>query len=165
MKSNKLLIYIIIIILILSNLFFIFKYNNIYNNNKNNIDTVEVVRVDTFIKKDTVTKWYPKPVKVEVKDTIFIHSDSIQQSGDSILLPREEKTYTDDSTYNVRISGFKPKLDEISVYPRTIYITKEKTLEIEKKQRFTWGIQGGFGYGLINRKPDFFIGVGGQYNF
>lgn len=164
MKSNKLLIY-IIIILILSNLFFIFKYNNIYNKLNNNIDTVEIVKVDSFIKKDTL--YYPKPYPkiIRVVDTMYIDKDSIQQEGDSILLPREEKTYTDDSTYNVRISGFQPILEDITVYPRTMYITKEKTLEIEKKQRFTWGIQGGFGYGLINRKPDFFIGVGCQYNF
>lgn len=161
----KKIIYIIIFLLLISIIFNIIYYNK-YNNilyNKNNIDSI--VRVDTFIDVDTV--YYPKPVPkiVKVVDTMYIDKDSIQQEGDSILLPREEKTYTDDSTYNVRISGFQPILEEISVYPRTIYITKEKTLEIEKKQRFTWGIQGGFGYGLINRKPDFFIGVGGQYNF
>lgn len=164
----KNIIYIIIFLLLISiifNIIYFNKYNNISNNKNNNIDTVEIVKVDTFIKKDTL--YYPKPVPkiVRVVDTMYIDKDSIQQEGDSILLPREEKTYTDDSTYNVRISGFQPILEDITVYPRTIYITKEKTLEIEKKQRFTWGIQGGFGYGLINRKPDFFIGVGGQYNF
>lgn len=163
MKNILYIIIISIILSILFNLIYI-KYNNI-DNNKNIIDTVEIIKVDSFIKKDTL--YYPKPVPkiIRVVDTMYIDKDSIQQEGDSILLPREEKTYTDDSTYNVRISGFQPILEDITVYPRTMYITKEKTLEIEKKQRFTWGIQGGFGYGLINRKPDFFIGVGGQYNF
>lgn len=161
----KKIIYIIIFLLLISIIFNIIYYNK-YNNilyNKNNIDSI--VRVDTFIDVDTV--YYPKPVPkiVKVVDTMYIDKDSIQQEGDSILLPREEKTYTDDSTYNVRISGFQPILEDITVYPRTIYITREKTVTVAKKQRFTWGIQGGFGYGLINRKPDFFIGVGGQYNF
>lgn len=160
MKSNKLLIYNILLFLLISIIF-----NIIYYIKYNNIDTVEIVKVDSFIKVDTVTKWYPKPVEVKVRDTIYLSTDSVKTEGDSILLPREEKTYTDDSTYNVRISGFQPILEDITVYPRTMYITKEKTLETEKKQRFTWGIQGGFGYGLINRKPDFFIGIGGQYNF
>lgn len=162
MKSNKLLIY-IIIILILSNLFFIFKYNNISNRK---INTVEIVtRVDTFIKKDTVTKWYPKPVKVEVKDTIYLPIDSIKTEGDSILLPREEKTYTDDSTYNVRISGFQPILEDITVYPRTMYITKEKTVTVTKKQHWNYGVGVGFGYGMFNKKFDVFVGGTVGYNF
>lgn len=160
MKSNKLLIY--IIILILSNLFFIFKYNNISNRK---INTVEIVtRVDTFIKKDTLTKWHPKPVEVKVRDTIYLPIDSIKTEGDSILLPREEKTYTDDSTYNVRISGFQPILEDITVYPNTIYISTEKVREIEKKQRFNIGLQVGSGIGIFNRKPDVYVGIGVQLN-
>lgn len=165
MKSNKLIIY-IIIILILSNLFFIFKYNNINNkyiNNKNNIDTVEIVKVDSFIQVDTVTKWYPKPVKVEVKDTIYLSTDSIKTEGDSILLPRETKTY-EDSTYRAVVSGFKPSLDEITVYPRTTYIVTEKVREIAKKQRFNIGLQVGSGYGIFTKQPDVYVGIGFQYN-
>lgn len=161
MKSNKLLIY-IIIILILSNLFFIFKYNNISNRKYNNIDSI--VRVDSFIQVDTL--YYPKPypVKVEVRDTIYIPIDSIKTEGDSILLPRETKTY-EDSTYRAVVSGFKPFLDTLIVYPRTIYITKEKTLEIEKKDWFNWGLQLGTGYGLVHRKLDVYMGIGCQINF
>ena len=159
----KNIIYIIIISIILSilfNLIYIKYNNNIYN--KNNIDSI--VRIDTFIDVDTV--YYPKPypVKVEVKDTIYISTDSVKTEGDSIILPREEKTY-EDSTYRAVVSGFKPSLDEITVYPVTKYVTIEKVREITKKQRFNWGIQFGAGYGLINKKPDLFIGVGGQYNF
>ena len=163
MKSNKLLIY-IIIILILSNLFFIFKYNNIYNKLNNNIDTVEIVKVDSFIKVDTL--YYPKPVPkiIRVVDTMYIDKDSIQQEGNSILLPREEKTYTDDSTYNVRISGFQPILEDITVYPRTMYITTEKVREIEKKDRFNIGLQVGSGYGIFTKQPDVYVGIGVQFN-
>lgn len=162
MKSNKLLIY-IIIILILSNLFFIFKYNNILYN-KNNIDTVEIVKVDSFIKKDTITKWYPKPVKIEIKDTIYLPIDSIKAEGDSILLPREIKTY-EDSTYRAVVSGYKPQLDTLMVFPKTTYIVTEKVREIEKKDWFNWGLQLGVGYGLVHRKPDIYVGIGGQINF
>lgn len=161
MKSNKLLIY--IIILILSNLFFIFKYNNILYN-KNNIDTVEIVKVDSFIKKDTITKWYPKPVKIEIKDTIYLPIDSIKAEGDSILLPREIKTY-EDSTYRAVVSGYKPQLDTLMVFPKTTYIVTEKVREIEKKDWFNWGLQLGVGYGLVHRKPDIYVGIGGQINF
>ena len=163
MKNILYIIIISIILYILFNLIYI-KYNNIYNKN-NNIDTVEIVKVDSFIKKDTVTKWYPKPVEIKVRDTIYLSTDSVKTEGDSILLPREEKTYTDDSTYNLKISGFKPSLDEITVYPRTTYIVTEKVREIEKKDRFSWGLQLGVGYGLVHRKPDIYVGIGGQINF
>lgn len=163
MKNILYIIIISIILSILFNLIYI-KYNNIYNN-KNNIDTVKIVNVDTFIKKDTL--YYPKPVPkiVRVVDTMYIDKDSIQQDGDSILLPREEKTYTDDSTYNVRISGFKPSLDEITVYPVTKYVTIEKVREIENKDWFNWGLQLGTGYGLVHRKLDVYVGIGCQINF
>lgn len=160
MKSNKLLIY-IIIILILSNLFFIFKYNNISNRK---INTVEIVtRVDTFIKKDTVTKWHLKPIEVKVRDTIYLPIDSVKQDGDSILLPRESKTY-EDSTYRAVVSGYKPQLDTLMVFPNTIYISTEKVREIEKKRKFNIGLQVGSGYGIFNRKPDVYVGIGFQYN-
>lgn len=160
----KNILYIIIFLLLISIIFNIIYYNK-YNNilyNKNNIDSI--VRVDTFIDVDTV--YYPKPylVKVKVVDTMYIDKDSIQQEGDSILLPREEKTYTDDSTYNVRISGFQPILEDITVYPRTMYITKEKVREIEKKDRFNIGIQVGSGYGIFTKQPDVYVGIGIQYN-
>ena len=162
----KNIIYIIIISIILSilfNLIYIKYNNNIYNKN-NNIDTVEIVKVDTFIKKDTVTKWYPKPISKIIRDTMYIDKDSIEEVGDSILLPREEKTYTDDSTYNVRISGFNPKLEEITIFPKAYIITKEKTFEIKKKRKFNIGLQVGSGYGIFNRKPDVYVGIGFQYN-
>lgn len=161
MKNILYIIIISIILSILFNLIYI-KYNNIINKN-NNIDSI--VRIDTFIDVDTV--YYPKPipVKVEVKDTIFIHSDSIKQDGDSILLPREEKTYTDDSTYNVRISGFNTSLDEITVYPVTKYIEKTKTVTVTKKQHWSYGVGVGFGYGMFNKKFDVFIGGTVGYTF
>ena len=161
----KKIIYIIIISIILSILFNLIyiKYNNIYNKN-NNIDTVEIVKVDSFIKKDTVTKWYPKPVEIKVRDTIYLSTDSVKTEGDSILLPRETKTY-EDSTYKAVVSGYKPSLDTLMVFPNTIYITTEKVREIEKKDRFSWGLQLGVGYGLVHRKPDIYVGIGGQINF
>lgn len=163
----KKIIYIIIFLLLISIIFNIIYYNK-YNNilyNKNNIDTVEIVKVDSFIKKDTL--YYPKPYPkiVRVVDTMYIDKDSIQQEGDSILLPREEKTYTDDSTYNVRISGFKPKLEEITIFPKTYTIEKTKTVTVTKKQHWNYGVGLGMGYGLFNRKFDIYAGFTVGYTF
>ena len=165
MKSNKLLIYIILLFLLISiifNIIYFIKYNNISNKK---IDSVEIVKVDTFIKKDTVTKWYPKPISKIIRDTMYIDKDSIEEVGDSILLPREEKTYTDDSTYNVRISGYNPKLEEITIFPKSYIIEKTKTVTVTKKDHWNYGIGVGVGYGLFNRKFDIYAGFTVSYSF
>lgn len=115
--------------------------------------------IDSLVIHDTLYIPKPYPVKVTIKDTIYLPLDSVEQNGDSLLLPREEKVY-EDSTFKAVVSGFRPSLDEITVYPRTVYLTKEIT-KYKNPPRFQWGLQGGFGYGLFNRKPDFYVGFGG----
>lgn len=121
------------------------------------------IKHDTVFITDTFKYDKPKPQIVTIKDTIYILKDSVKTEGDSILLPRESKTY-EDSTYRAVISGYKPQLDTLMVYPKTIYIIKEKTLEIEKKRKFNIGLQVGSGYGIFSRQPDVYVGIGFQYN-
>lgn len=128
----------------------------------------EKIVTQTFIKehRDTVTitdtHFVEKPVPIYIKsapDTIYIPSiDS------TVVMDKETKVYSD-STYEVQISGFRPQLDFIRVFPKTTYITTEKTLETVKKKRFTQGIQAGIGYGIINKQADIYVGYGIQYNF
>lgn len=144
---------IIIIILIILNLY---QYNK---NNRIEINTVEVR--DTVVIRDTVK--FDNPTLIYVKsepDTLYIESiDS------TVVMNKETKVYRD-STYEAQISGFQPHLDHIKVFPNTTYITTEKTSYIEKKKRrFTHGIQAGIGFGIVNKKPDVFIGYGVQINF
>ena len=143
--------FIIIIILIILNLYQ-------YNNNKIvKINTVEVR--DTVVIRDTLK--FDNPTLIYVKtepDTLYINDTTF------IELPKETKVYRD-STYEAQISGFQPHLDHIKVFPKTTYITTEKTSYIEKKKHFNHGIQIGVGFGVINRKPDVFIGYGFQYSF
>lgn len=122
------------------------------------------IKHDTVFITDTLKYDKPKPQIVTIKDTIYILKDSVKTEGDSIILEREEKTYTDDSTYNVKISGFKPELEEISIYPKTYIIEKTKTVTIEKKRKFNIGLQVGSGIGLFTKQPDVYVGIGFQYN-
>lgn len=150
----KHVIYIIII--------FILIFLNLYQYNKNNrieINTVETRR-DTVVIMDTVR--FDNPTLIYVKtepDTLYIESiDS------TVVMNKETKVYRD-STYEAQISGFQPHLDHIKVFPKTTYITTEKVSYVKDKRRFTHGIQAGIGFGVINRKPDVFIGYGVQINF
>ena len=143
---------IIIIILVILNLY---QYNK---NNRIEINTVEVR--DTVVIRDTIK--FDNPTLIYVKtelDTLYIESiDS------TVVMNKETKVYRD-STYEAQISGFQPHLDHIKVFPNTTYITTEKTSYIEKKKHFNHGIQIGVGFGVINRKPDVFVGYGFQYSF
>lgn len=122
------------------------------------------IKHDTVFITDTFKYDKPKLQIVTIKDTIYVLKDSVKTEGDSIILEREEKTYTDDSTYRAVISGYKPQLDTLMVYPKTYIIEKTKTVTIEKKRKFNIGLQVGSGYGIFNRKPDVYVGIGIQYN-
>ena len=144
--------FIIIIILIILNLY---QYN--HNNKIVKINTVEVR--DTVVIRDTVKIDKPIPIYIKSEpDTLYINDTTF------IELPKETKVYRD-STNEAQISGFQPHLDHIKVFPKITYITTEKTSYIENKKHFTHGIQVGVGWGVIQRKPDIFIGYGFQYNF
>ena len=86
------------------------------------------------------------------------------QNADSIdvPIPIVQKRY-EDSLYTAWVSGFEPNLDSIRLYTPEIQTTVTKTV-YEPTPLLTLGVQVGGGYGLINRKPDIYVGIGGQIN-
>ena len=79
-----------------------------------------------------------------------------------VPIPIVQKRY-EDSLYTAWVSGFEPKLDSIRLYTPEIQTTVTKTV-YEPTPLLTLGVQVGGGYGLINRKPDIYVGIGGQIN-
>lgn len=79
-----------------------------------------------------------------------------------VPIPIVQKRY-DDSLYTAWVSGFEPKLDSIRLYTPEIQTTVTKTV-YEPTPLLTLGLQVGGGYGLINRQPDIYVGIGGQIN-
>lgn len=159
--QNKYLIIVFIIIL----LFCIFKPSR-----HNSVELPKTI-TDTIYKIDTFMYEKPVPKDSFIRDTFFlpiiIDKDSLAKDSikgnDTIYakLPIEEKIY-EDSTYYVRISGFKPVLDEIRVYPKETIITKTEFVREQKNwldEHLYYGIGIGFGYGMFNKKPDIFIGA------
>ena len=90
------------------------------------------------------------------RDTITLH-DSID-----VPVPIYQKRY-DDSLYTAWISGYEPNLDSIDLRLPTITETVTKTI-VKPSPLIIVGIQAGAGIGIISRKPDIYIGVGGQLN-
>lgn len=89
---------------------------------------IEMVR-DTLTIRDTITNEKPvekirwkerdKLVYVPITDTLIIY-----QNDTTYIAMQEEKVEYEEEEYRVIISGIYPKLEEISVYPKTVYITE-----------------------------------------
>lgn len=145
------LLYILIILFIGS--IFIFNKPKDYKSVYTKSDTIK--SIDTIY----IDKPIPKYIKTK-PDTIYLPS-----LDTTVTIERETKIYGD-STYECQISGFKPSLDYIHLFPTQTTIYKEKVLEIEDKQpliEFKPSI--GIGYGLFNNKVDLFVGGSLILNF
>ena len=136
-------------------------------------DTVFQERIDTIHLTHTVTRYRPQPTRT---DTIFITDAQTQEVAQHI-----KKTYEVDSlhidttstphgmvSYHLLVRTDNYDVDSIALrfnvdYPKIIQ-TQTITKTVTKKKRWNYGIQTGFGYGIYNRKPDLYIGVGIQYN-
>lgn len=119
------------------------------------VDTIKYrkpVPVDSI-----VVRYITKTLKIK-KDSINVR-DSIVYDSIPVEIPITQKVYSDDSTYQAWVSGYEPQLDSINVYRKTMIINKVK------KPRFSWGLEFGAGYGLINKQPDIYVGIGGCLRF
>lgn len=120
-----------------------------------------------------------KAVKSKSDSTVhLIPKDASAASPDSIdgnivvELPEEVKEYADTAktedgmfiNYRIGVKGYNPSL----VYADFSVPYTHSTSVVERKQplvEVAVGPTAGFGYGMINRKPDFFVGAGVTLKF
>ena len=103
-------------------------------------DTVTSVHVVTKVDVDTMYILSPQPYLAWIDSSDTIHA------SDTYYHLREYKEYSD-SNYYAKVSGVAPRLDEIRVYPRTIYQTEYVYRNITQKPK-RWGIGLSAGYGV-----------------
>ena len=127
-----------------------------------------VIERDTVWKDTTIYEPQPaetidigKTVYIKVPVPKYLPGDTIHDSIE-VPIPIIQKRY-EDSLYTAWVSGFEPNLDSIRLYQPTITETITKTI-VKPAPLITFGIQAGGGYGIINRKPDIYVGVGAQIN-
>ena len=83
-------------------------------------------------------------------------------TSDSCWHLREYREYKD-SNYYAKISGVAPRLDEIRVYPKTVYETQYIYRDIyHKPKRWGLGLSAGYGIGRKGLSPVLAITV--NYN-
>ena len=136
-------------------------------------DTVFQERIDTIHITHTVTRYRPQPTRT---DTIFVTDTQTQEVAQHIKKTYEVDSLQIDTTstphgmvnYHLLVRTDNYDVDSIALrfnvdYPKIIQ-TQTITKTVTRKKHWNYGIQTGFGYGVYNRKPDLYIGVGIQYN-
>lgn len=146
-------------------LFGMYEWHRGYRDCEKNM-TVDTTEQKTVIKWDTTFVDKPVPVQqwlVRVEhDTVPVtHYDTVDNTA-VIEIPITRKVYSD-SLYRAVISGYKPSLDSIDIYQKTVTHTQTITKTVTDKRKWAIGLQGGYGYGLKSKDFQPFIGVGISY--
>ena len=111
-------------------------------------------KVKTVVKVDTLLISPPMAhlLVFQLTDTIRI--------GDTVVY--REQAYYEDSLYRAWVSGYRPRLDSLMVFPKTVYRTVTNDIYhtiLPKKKRLGLGLQVGYGY-----PSGIYVGVGISYN-
>ena len=95
-------------------------------------DTAEVVKHDTIVRE--------KPVYVAsyIHDTVRTYFTTIRRDTVTVDVPIERKVYHEDSLYHAVVSGWRPSLDSLIVWPTTTTITIREKVKTPAP-RFSFG--------------------------
>lgn len=134
-------------------------------------DTVFQTKTDTLWKDSIITKkeLVPKEIVKKKVDTLYL------SNGDTMLLNIESKRYDELLTSGVDtcfltafVSGVHPSLDSLSCRMKTHHEVVTNTVEVTKylerkktlKDRIRFVPNVSVGYGVVNKKPDIYVGFG-----
>ena len=139
-----------------------------------------ITRTDTLTIRDTIRETRPVYVTNTETDTMLIAVTDTVMVSDTIylVLDREQRHYRGNG-YDAWVSGYRPALDSIQVYPETRYVTRETifasprkcnsialessaswcgamslTISAEYEHSWRWCYVGaGVGYDIVARSP------------
>lgn len=104
------------------------------------------VRTETKIK--TVVMVDTLLISPPMAPLLVIQLADSMRIGDTIV--NREQAYYEDSLYRAWVSGYRPRLDSLQVFPRTVYQTVTNdiyhTIKVKDKRRWGLGLQAGYGY-------------------
>lgn len=136
-----------------------------------NTDTVIVTKTDTFVDTFEVQKVKLVPKKIVETKHDTITKDTVLETVQKYY---QERFYLGKDTADVGViaTGINPSVDSIGIKLRTRHTVTTNTVEIvkyvEKEKavwdRFHFGVQGGIGYGITQKKCDIYIGFGGTFD-
>ena len=95
-------------------------------------DTVTCTVYDTIVRERPVYRIS------YVTDTVRTYFTTIQHDTVQVEVPIERKVYAEDSLYYAVVSGWRPSLDTLLLYPKTTTVTIHEK-EIRQAPRWSFG--------------------------
>lgn len=111
-------------------------------------------KVKTVVKVDTLL------ISAPMAPLLVFRLTDTMRIGDTVVY--REQAYYEDSLYRVWVSGYRPKLDSLRIFPKTVYHTVTNDVYhtiVPKKKRWGLGLQVGYGY-----PSGIYAGVGVSYD-
>lgn len=128
-----------------------------------------IIQTDTLRIRDTVLIAKPATKTIRTIDTIYIPKkqiDTIIRTDTVFIKLPKEQHYYEDSRYSAWISGYRPQLDSIRIYPEHQIITNTLSPYKSKSTILGIGIQIGYGATLNGNQviTSPYIGIGVSWN-
>lgn len=118
------------------------------------------VEIRTETKVKTVVKVDTLLISPPLAPLLVFRLTDTMRIGDTVVY--REQAYYEDSLYRVWVSGCRPRLDSLQIFPKTVYQTVTNDIYhtiTPKKKRWGLGLQVGYGY-----PGGLYLGVGMSYN-
>lgn len=101
-----------------------------------------IVRTDTCIVVDTLCVSTPVFRYSYIHDTVRTYFTTLQHDTVQVNVPIERRIYEEDSLYRAVVSGWRPRLDSLTIYPTTTTVTITNTI-LPKSAKWLFGITAG----------------------
>lgn len=101
-----------------------------------------IVRTDTCIVVDTLCVSTPVFRYSYIHDTVRTYFTTLQHDTVQVNVPIERRVYAEDSVYRAVVSGWRPRLDSLTIYPTTTTVTVTNTI-LSKPAKWSFGITAG----------------------
>lgn len=97
-----------------------------------------IVRVDTCTVYDTIVRYRPVFRYAYIYDTVRAYFTTVRHDTVLAAVPIERRVYHEDSLYHAVVSGWRPSLDSLIVWPTTTTITIRER-EVVPRSRWSVG--------------------------
>lgn len=97
-----------------------------------------IVRVDTCTVYDTIVRYRPVFRYSYIRDTVRAYFTTVRHDTVLAAVPIERRVYAEDSLYRAVVSGWRPSLDSLTLYPKTTTITIRER-EVVPRSRWSVG--------------------------
>ena len=118
------------------------------------------VEIRTETKVNTVVQIETLLISPPMAPLVVFRLTDNMRIGDTVV--HREQAYYEDSLYRAWVSGYRPRLDSLMIFPKTVYQTVTNDIYhtiTPKKKRWGLGLQVGYGY-----PGGLYLGVGMSYN-